>query len=1116
MANQTRPEHPIFNEARGAATLATAPPFTFYGVTCRVFPLKANMLQLRTFCNNYLNIMPPEIAWYEPSVPYVFLIILNYGKMGPEIGNFGWVSQNEVAFGVALDWYKKKEGRMVFHDWGFVCPFIFVDEEGSLTTGREVYGWPKVKGWFDPGISPWAAHPRNPRRLLTVKTNVFPKMMSGKTQRPRTLLEIYQDPPPSWTLFPPQIGNPLSPMVSIPNFLQDSARLGTGLFETFTRPRIAGYDSPQYGSDDFILRMRKILSQIQYAISSCWVGGDRRGMMTLNCLNLKQFRDGLQPSNACYQAVTNSTMEVRRFHRAGMLGDVDLMQGDLSGGYFIDIHRYDTHPIIESLGIEIAAHAEHGGTVKDSATVTTGPIGNTRLEDREDLYDITGSQPATTRLSVARLRPILPLWMEVDLRYNAGKAIAWRTQSLPWTEGKKIERVKDDLPPLTYNTARGAGEVAKGPFTFPNATKRVFPLLATPAKLQQFVDNYLNFMDEDRPMPAGYFEVWGSYVYLVATNYGAMSSASHDAGWFAERDVAFMVPLKWYEERGGRLLGVTSVVPFAYANSGMAATTGRELGGMPIAKAILQSPPDSWMSEEGLQEKAERQLLTCRMHLIPSLNSGARAEERTLFEVVMGEALQFGDVDLSRKVAGSWGEKMLQDYASKVARSEQHRTEFDHLRSLALEFIARESPITHVTLKQFRDAEVPTEACFQQLLLSRNAMESVFEMREIEDSIHVLIHNYPSQPIVETLGLIPKVLDSEKPAFPGRSAEGAEICYLQPIRPFWAKVAIKALPRQSLCWRSGDKQWDECAIENEAWKEESYVRRGRGMPRIDARVLRFIQNRPPEIGGQRWYNLKISMHNWLRTMAKKHPAEPKEWSRTTVSAIERIEPQMALESILSQGWERPLPVPWDRTTIEDGCEVPEPKPDFVVRLDSAGFLSGQLLFGQKDPPERRPERPWAMEKKWAFFDPESEATALPTVPLGPDGMPALPVRGGPGGRGRRGGPPGRGPRGRGGPPGRRRPFAPDEDAESETEARVTAELAQSLVDYETGSSEIDVGPLRERASWPGQGKRSPGRLPLLDKLPDPDELLDSLPGPNSAPEADNAQEPEKTDEEESS
>jgi hypothetical protein len=103
--NSTSINLPEYNTARGGAdsTLQIKPPFDFYGVTARVFPLKANMYRLREFCDSYLNIMPQTIAKFQPALPFVFLAVLDYGKMSAEKENLGWAAQNEVTFTVPLE-----------------------------------------------------------------------------------------------------------------------------------------------------------------------------------------------------------------------------------------------------------------------------------------------------------------------------------------------------------------------------------------------------------------------------------------------------------------------------------------------------------------------------------------------------------------------------------------------------------------------------------------------------------------------------------------------------------------------------------------------------------------------------------------------------------------------------------------------------------------------------------------------------------------------------------------------------------------------------------------------------------------------------------------------------
>ena len=180
--------------------------FDFQGVTARVFPIKANMSRLSTFCEHYLNNeLPASIAYFRPYMPFVYLMVLNYGRMADQ--TFGYVSQREVAFTVPLEWYREENGKLVFQDWACVTPFIFVDDDISLGIGREVYGWPKVRASVDAEINTWASHPRSADRLMTIKTHVFPRILAGRRQERRVLMEVINEPEPILSQVPPNLNN---------------------------------------------------------------------------------------------------------------------------------------------------------------------------------------------------------------------------------------------------------------------------------------------------------------------------------------------------------------------------------------------------------------------------------------------------------------------------------------------------------------------------------------------------------------------------------------------------------------------------------------------------------------------------------------------------------------------------------------------------------------------------------------------------------------------------------------------------------------------------------------------------------------------------------------------
>jgi len=237
-----------FNKARGGPLEdmpdTGIPPFDFQGVTTRIFPVKANISRLTLFCDNYLNMdIPRDIIHFRPAFPYVLVMIINYGRMSMAARNLGWVSQNEVVFNIPLEVYRKVDGRLVFQDWASVSPYIYVDDDMSILTGRDVYGWPKVKGWIGSETSPWAGHPRDHLHVFSLKINMLPKLYAGERQVPKTLLDIICEPTPDFSEVPPNFENPYNPLLSIPRAVLHYTSLINEALETFSDLPVRGYAS---------------------------------------------------------------------------------------------------------------------------------------------------------------------------------------------------------------------------------------------------------------------------------------------------------------------------------------------------------------------------------------------------------------------------------------------------------------------------------------------------------------------------------------------------------------------------------------------------------------------------------------------------------------------------------------------------------------------------------------------------------------------------------------------------------------------------------------------------------------------------------------------------------
>jgi len=779
-----------------------SPPFLFHNVTTRVFPLKANIATLTHFCDQYLNSdIPPDIVHYVPAMPYVYLMVLNYGSMSAasvEAQNVGWVAQHEVTFTVPLQRWREENGKLVFKDWACVSPFIYVDDQISLNTGREVYGWPKVAGKIDSDIPLWTADPRASTRLFSLSTSDFADVYAGDAQTQQPLLQIDSDPASTYSEFPPNPRNPWSPLSIVPNAFDAWLSLMGDAADMLLGLRIRGYQTDRSmrsllamggkaGSNLLHLLPDLLLPSLgkRDAETAALTAGLPK--LFIDNVTLKQFRDAETPALVCYKALVGSTMGFDRLNRGGLLGDAGLLRGDTSGGFAVRIHDYVAQPIIECLGLEVAA-----------------------------------SQEQTGGRNVAILKPVFPFWTDVDLYYGKGDVICSRRHQSgadhddPWQD-EQPDAVAPEAAPesaakpracghAAYNTALGAAtQPVTGPFHFPDVTLQVYPLLADRGKLDRFLESYLNdplqqmICPQTKTPQRWRFETFGSYVYLMVKVYGGqigtMWSSTNNIGWWAEREVVFAVPVKWYDD-DGKLVSLAMIEPFVYCSSGRAAATDREVNGRASVTATIASPADAWLAQSG--PVADRRLLRLETEIFPALYLGQKAEQRRLLEIDGLDVLPYNDDVGWNMVAASWGQELVDDLKRKTYLASVQQEEARNAKALALEVLALGAPLNRIILKQYRDAGDTGRACYQALVHTTSKITRIYDAREIEQRVHVRLHRFPGHPIADTLGLKVKSQDS---------VGGSVIDNLQPLRPFWMRLSVEEDLGTVACWRTFEEPW---------------------------------------------------------------------------------------------------------------------------------------------------------------------------------------------------------------------------------------------------------------------------------------------------------------------
>ncbi len=772
------------------------PPFRFPGVTSRVFPLRADIGKLKRICDGYFNKLdvPQHIAArFDPAAPLVYLAILHYDQMFEESREGSkpkrvlpgqsriWVSQHELAFMVPLEWRRKEGKEMVFKNWAFTIPFLFVSNPLSLTLGREVYGWPKLRVKADPDIDQWVFHPRDPSHLVTLSIAQPEAQQEEKFSK---LLKIQMKPSPAVSQLRPD-PNPFAMLFDAPRTVMDGLGTMVDLIDIFagmpvwnplrlfrqkeramqqTQARMTVKGLKNLGSVWSDLLRDQVLSAvlpdfsyntIQDALLShlsdderLRVGRRKSGdRLSLDLISLKQFRLAGTPERACYQELVRSEIDILNIVNGGLLGDINYLQSDPTGGFEIHMYREPMgERIIESLGLEVSEKRQEPEEQQKDGNLKTVPV--------------------------AVLKPFYPFWTETNLRYGVGHTLCWRVGQT-WHEkeregqGEAVPRStfrsdvleKGEDPPK-YVTMKGVVEPGEPPAPSrqvsaspgnqgkkPKVTIRVYPLPTKGIDVAKFLEDLgikIKELFPESSEPAKQFGVVGRYVYLIIMN---TQHKDNLTGKGTPWEVAFSFPVKWTTEQGPTLALFS---PFVFREATNGVIIDREVTGRPSVDAALEAN-DAWLREDRLRQASSLKLKT---EIIPSPDEKAQEGEVT--------------------------ERLLLEISQSFSEEGEKKPKEPNLhKDNALR-------IKSVMVKQFPDAENPQENCYQAIVVSQRTIEKI-QVSEISEkaTISISVHENTGRLIVERLGLDYPVIKDQ---------DGREQARLSPVRPFtiWVEMEDKA------------------------------------------------------------------------------------------------------------------------------------------------------------------------------------------------------------------------------------------------------------------------------------------------------------------------------------
>ncbi len=286
---------PPYVECTTMGESSVLPPGRFEGVTSYAFAVRAQTESLRALVQRHLA-APTGGAWEVDVLGPVVLLVFNYARrLTAPNSHPGWTENHEATLTIPV--VLRRPGLFHLPRIATWLPYIWIGNSRGMCTGRESWGYGKAIG--DIPIPPIPAQ----ATAWSVDTVVFPEFTPDTQGTRQTLLDLRRVDPPA--------------PGDHPSLWTEAGAFGLWLLEqAATHP----------------------LRDLELAFDALhdWAHG------TMPVVNLKQFRDAVDGTRACYQGLVLSPLQVRGL-RAG---------GPLSGQYDLRLLPCASHPIASQLGIE--------------------------------------------------------------------------------------------------------------------------------------------------------------------------------------------------------------------------------------------------------------------------------------------------------------------------------------------------------------------------------------------------------------------------------------------------------------------------------------------------------------------------------------------------------------------------------------------------------------------------------------------------------------------------------------------------------------------------------------------------------------------------------------------
>jgi uncharacterized protein with NAD-binding domain and iron-sulfur cluster len=290
------------------ARQTTPPPFSCTEGSFQGLLLKGDRARIADLCQRTLNDPAAGAVEYRPLLDsHVLMLTGSFGRITSQAQGFqswGYIDEAQVSLWIPLIAGRSVAGLFIPERLCMTVPFIVVDNPMSCAGGREVYGYPKSLGMFDP-----AAGVGDP---LTVK--VFGGDFSKRDEASwKTLFEIAR--------------------------AKGAAASPSGTKAAKRAVRRNAWRKPEAIVDHFKSSVAKdwdVMPDLTLLddVITALVKKEARQVF------LKQFRDVAVPGRACYQAVVEAPIHVTS---ASWRPSFD--------AWHVTVNEWDSHPVVAETGV---------------------------------------------------------------------------------------------------------------------------------------------------------------------------------------------------------------------------------------------------------------------------------------------------------------------------------------------------------------------------------------------------------------------------------------------------------------------------------------------------------------------------------------------------------------------------------------------------------------------------------------------------------------------------------------------------------------------------------------------------------------------------------------------